>query len=390
MKILVICDRDWTHPQGGGAGINLRKQVDYWLEWGHQVDILTVSYDGAKASELHDGLRIERHGSTFTVYFAIASRLMRGAAKSADVVLEVVNGVPWMSHFITGKPTVAMVHHVCQQQYDLEFRGIPRYFGKFLEGRLMPFAYRNIRFITVSESSKQDLVRLGISAEHVSVVHNGTDHAVEPPFDKYEESILQGDLSFKSPDPTLVYLGRLKRYKRIDVLLELLAPLLRARKRLRLLVLGQGDDQHRLEALSKSLGIDAQIRFEGFVDEHTKMELLASAWLAVTASDVEGWGIATMEAAAMGCPTVALSSSGIQEAVVSDETGFVCTDTAEFMARCAQLLDDEVLRSAMAQDAARRALSFTWKDSARKTLDILTKEIDAHRGRSSESVGSSL
>lgn len=371
MKILVICDRDWTHPQGGGAGINLQKQVAHWLDWGHEVDILTVSYVGGKPYESHGRLRIERRGSTFTVYIAVAARLVRGAAREADVVMEVVNGVPWMSYFITRKPTVAMVHHVCQQQYDLEFRGLPRRLGKFLEARLMPYAYRSLRFITVSETSKRDLVDLGIPPDHIAIVHNGTDHATEPPFDKYEEAITRGDLSFKSPDPTLVYLGRLKRYKRIDVLLELLAPLLRARPSLRLVVLGDGDDRRRLESLCGSLGIADRVRFTGFVDEHTKMELLASAWIAVTASDVEGWGISTMEAAAMGCPTVALSSSGITEAVVSEKTGFVCTDSTEFIDRCARLVDDEGLRSAMARHAALRALSFTWEDAAAKTLDVL-------------------
>ncbi len=375
MRILVICDRDWTHPQGGGAGINLRKQVEYWLDWGHEVDILTVSYPGALELEAHDGLRIERRGSNLTVYFAVAARLVRGVARDADVVMEVVNGVPWMSRFITKKPTVAMVHHVCQRQYDLEYRGIPRRFGKFLEKRVMPMAYRNTRFITVSETSKQDLVDLGIDPRNIVIVHNGTDHATEPPFDNYEKSILRGDLSFKSARPTFVYLGRLKRYKRVDVLLKLLAPLLKVRSDAGLIVIGDGDDRKRLEGVAASLSIAEQVRFTGFVDDHTKMDLLASAWVAVTASDIEGWGISTMEAAAMGCPTVALGASGIQEAVVSNKTGFVCADEVEFVERCRNLIDDEQLRCEMAREAAQRALSFTWEDTARKTLQVLQEAV---------------
>ncbi len=371
MRILVVCDRDWTHPQGGGAGMNLQKQVKYWLAWGHQVRIVTVSYPGAETRSVEDGLWIDRRGSTFTVYFATALRLLRREYKDADVVMEVVNGVPWMTRFLTGKPTVAMVHHVCQQQYELEFSGLPRYLGKFLEARVMPLAYRNIPFITVSETSRQDLVRLGIPPDHITVVHNGTDHAVEPPFDQFQRALLSGDLSFKSAVPTLVYLGRLKRYKRVDTLLHLLSPLLRSRKHLRLKVVGDGDDRPRLERLTSSLGVSDAVRFTGFVDEETKMRLLAEAWVAVTASDVEGWGISTMEAAAMGCPTVALTSSGIQEAVVSEQTGFVCADPVTFVDRCARLLDDAGLRKKMAVAAARRALSFSWEDAARKTLGIL-------------------
>ncbi|MER3395477.1 MAG: hypothetical protein C4318_06175 [Acidimicrobiia bacterium] len=390
MRILVICDRDWAHPQGGGAGINLRKQVEYWIEWGHRVDILTVSYPGAVQTETSDRLRIKRLGSKYTVYFAVAAQLIQGAARQADVVLEVVNGVPWMSKLVTRKPTVVMVHHVCQQQYEMEFKGVARVFGKFLEAKVMPAAYRHLPFLTVSETSKRELVQLGIPEAHIEVVHNGTDHAVEPPFDKYEAAILEGNIDFKSEIPTLVYLGRLKRYKRVDLLLELLSPLLRARSSLRLMVVGDGDDKCRLQSLVRQLGVERQVSFTGFVDNHTKLELLASAWIAVTASDIEGWGISTMEAAAMGCPTVALGKSGLQESVISERTGFVCTSRTEFMERCVRLLDDMHLRRAMAQAAARRALSFTWGDAAKKTLDVLTRASAGRLHGSSESLGSSL
>jgi glycosyltransferase involved in cell wall biosynthesis len=373
MNILVICDRDWTHPQAGGAGMNLRRQTEYWLEWGHAVTIATVSYPGASAHEDHSPLRIYRMGTTHTVYLHIARALWRGLGRDADVVMEVVNGVPWVSRWFTRRPTAVMVHHVCQQQYDFEFAWPISSIGKALEGQVMPLLYRGLEFITVSETSKADLESLGISPDRITVVHNGADHAFEAPFDTVHRAAISGDLSFKSEHPSLVYLGRLKRYKRVDELIRLLVPLLRARPTARLRIVGDGDFRQELERLAATLGVAESVEFFGHVDEKTKMEILASSWLAVTASDVEGWSISTMEAAAVGCPTVALSTSGIRESVIDNETGFVCSDPVHFQQSCAIVLDDIDLRRRLASGAARRAEAFTWEQAAKDTLAVLER-----------------
>lgn len=382
MKILVICDRDWTHPQGGGAGMNLRHQIGFWRAWGHTVEIFTVAHPGAPRHHREPDLTIHRRGSTHTVYFWAAAALLRGLGSDADVILEVVNGVPWMSKFLARKPTVVMIHHVCQQQYDLEYPPPISTLGKLLEARLMPAAYRTLQFLTVSETSKRRLWELGVPKEHIAVVHNGVDHAIRPPFDEYHRAALRGDLSFKSVAPTLVYLGRLKKYKRVDELLRLVAPLLEVRPEARFYLIGDGDRRQELESLALSLGVGEQVVFFGHVDEDQKMRLLSEAWLAVTASNVEGWSISSMEAAVVGCPTVALSDSGVGEAVIDGETGYVCADPCRFWRTCSAVLDHRDLRERLAAKGAERAASFTWEEAARRTLEVLIRTLstEPHSG----------
>ena len=66
--ILVLADRDWTHPQGGGTGVNLLGHVSRWLAWGHRVSIVACGYPGARAEERLGPLTIRRLGGRSTVF----------------------------------------------------------------------------------------------------------------------------------------------------------------------------------------------------------------------------------------------------------------------------------------------------------------------------------
>src|SRR3712207_7977256 len=69
LHILVLTDRDWTHPQGGGTGTNLFGQVARWLEWGHEVTVVAGDYPGAAPVEqLAPGLTVHRMGTRMTVF----------------------------------------------------------------------------------------------------------------------------------------------------------------------------------------------------------------------------------------------------------------------------------------------------------------------------------
>src|SRR5262249_33503780 len=92
--ILLLTDRRWTPPPGGGTGANLFGQVAYWLEWGHQVTVVAGTYEGAKPVERPaPGLELHHMGTRRTVFPRAAWSVSRGLARDADVALEVVNGI---------------------------------------------------------------------------------------------------------------------------------------------------------------------------------------------------------------------------------------------------------------------------------------------------------
>ena len=127
--ILVLTDRDWTHPQGGGTGTNLYGQIARWVAWGHRVTVIAGDYPGAKSvEELAPNLVVHRMGTRLTVFPRAAWATLRGVGKDADVVLEVVNGIAFFTPlwpWLRTKPRVALVHHVHQDHYVHEL-GTPR------------------------------------------------------------------------------------------------------------------------------------------------------------------------------------------------------------------------------------------------------------------------
>jgi hypothetical protein len=68
VHILVLTDRDWTHPQGGGTGTNLFGQVSRWLAWGHRVSVIACAYPGCQAREDLGALTVHRVGGRSTVF----------------------------------------------------------------------------------------------------------------------------------------------------------------------------------------------------------------------------------------------------------------------------------------------------------------------------------
>src|SRR3954453_4580267 len=96
--ILLLTDRDWTHPQGGGTGANLFGQVAYWLEWGHQVTVVAGTYDEAERVDgPAPGVEGHQMGTRRTVFPRAAWSVARGLARYADVVLEVINGITFLT-----------------------------------------------------------------------------------------------------------------------------------------------------------------------------------------------------------------------------------------------------------------------------------------------------
>src|SRR4051812_21478833 len=87
LHVLILCDRDWTHPQGGGSGANLLGQSSRWLKWGNRVSVIACAYPGGAAYERpHERLEIHRFGTRSTVFPRAIWRQWRRLVPDADVV----------------------------------------------------------------------------------------------------------------------------------------------------------------------------------------------------------------------------------------------------------------------------------------------------------------
>src|SRR5213075_3031546 len=140
-----------------------------------------------------------------------------------------------------------------------------------LERVPLRFLYRGTDVLTISEAAREDLMALGVPRERIHVAYLG----VEP--DRFHDGR-------RSPEPTLLYLGRLKQYKRIETTLDVLEGVPGAT----LDIAGDGDHRPALEAEVERRGLADRVRFHGFVSEDEKIELYRRAWVALTASSAEG------------------------------------------------------------------------------------------------------
>ena len=360
MHILILSDRDWTHPQGGGTGTNLFAQVSRWIAWGHRVSVIACSYPGAAPLERHGDLTIHRVGGRSTVFPRAILRQWRGLVPDADVVLEVVNGITFLTPLWLRTPRLTLVHHIHRDHYVREMGRAGRVAAFLLETLPLRLLYRRSRFLTISHASARDIAAHGIRPERIEVGYIGVELDAFAP-----------DPSARAAVPTVLYLGRLKRYKRIEVLLDALVSTPEAV----LDIAGDGDHRPALERAIAARGLSDRVRMHGHVSEDEKRRLYQQAWVNVTASSAEGWALSVMEAAACGTPTAALAVGGLPESVEDGRTGLLARSPSELAERIQLILRDPELRDSLGAAALERARAFTWDATARRTLEVLSAQV---------------
>jgi glycosyltransferase involved in cell wall biosynthesis len=219
--------------------------------------------------------------------------------------------------------------------------------------------YRGVPVETVSESTAADLVRRGFDRSLIEVIPNGVDidtFSPDPDLPRFEE-------------PTLLYLGRLKRYKRIDLILQAVARLRDTGISLRAIIAGQGDHADALRRLRDELRLADHVEMPGFVDPAEKVRLMRRAWMHVLTSPKEGWGITNLEAAACGTPTVASDSPGLRDSVVHEKTGLLVPhgDVAALATALRRMIEDAPLRERLGRGAREFAIGYSWDRAAERT-----------------------
>jgi glycosyltransferase involved in cell wall biosynthesis len=302
-------------------------------------------------------LTVHRAGNRATVFPRAFLTVMRGIGRDADVVVEVINGITFLTPLWLRKPRVAMVHHVHRELFIGEF-GLAGHLVYWLAERLpLMLLYRRTPFMTISNSARDDLVRDGIPRDHITVEYLGVDG------EKYARGT-------RSERPRLIFVGRLKAYKNVEAIFDVLEAI----PGLSLDVVGEGDHRPDLEREVARRGLSDRVVMHGYVDERRKAELYGQAWINMTASQSEGWSLTVMEAALCGTPSIALAIGGLPESIVDGTTGLLAKDTAGLIAQTRRLLDDRGLRESLGDAAERRARKFTWDSSARSYLSVMHRQ----------------
>lgn len=361
-RILIFNWRDTKHTFAGGAEVYIHELAKRWVREGHFVTLFCGNDGKSARNDTVDGVYIVRRGGFYFVYlWAFVYYLLKFRGRF-DVIIDCENGIPFFTPFYAKEPVYCLLHHVHQEVFR-KYLNLPMaLLASVLENRLMPWAYRKSKFITISDSSKEGIGELGIDSTGIEIVHPGVNLKELSPGPKHER-------------PTILYLGRLKAYKSVQVLIEAFKKILERIPEARLVIAGSGEERGRLEKSALKLGISRQVEFTGKVSEGEKVRLLQEAWVFVNPSYIEGWGITTIEANACGTPVVAADVPGLRDSVNNPHCGLLVEhgNPIAFAEEITSLLQNRELRSSMGAEAVKWAKNFDWEESASRMINLLDK-----------------
>ncbi len=365
MNILIFNWRDLKHSWAGGGEIYVFELAKRWVKMGNSVTVF-CSQDkerGLPDTETNGGIKIVRKGSRYSVYLWAFWYYIRNFRNKYDFVVDVENGVPFFTPLFSRLPKISLVYHIHGKQFFYELPFPVNYLGYIVEKYLFPLLYRNTHVIAISKTTRQELKNLGFSGKNISIVYCGVNGSTK------NNNLLVN----KFTNPTLLYLGRIKAYKRVDMLLDIFSELLKEFPNLRLVIAGWGTEASYITDLVMKSHYRRKIELMGPVNEVEKKRLLQKSWVFINPSIGEGWSIAVIEANYYGTPAVAFNVPGLSESIRHGETGFLAKDKKEMVKILEKFINNKNSRDKLSKNALKWSQSFSWDKAAQKSILIMQR-----------------
>jgi glycosyltransferase involved in cell wall biosynthesis len=356
VRLLAVNWQDIGNPHAGGAEIHLHEILERLAQRGHDIALLCGGWSGAPSRSTRGGIEIHRVGTRHTFPFLARRYYIDSLARRGEhVLIEDINKVPLYTPRWGSSRVMALVPHLFGATAFQEAPA-PLAAAVWLAERPLAVMYRGVPFEAISDSTADDLAERGVPRASIRVIYPGVNS------DRFTPHV-----EARAPQPLFAYLGRLKRYKGIDIVIRAFARLSHPDARLH--IAGTGDHRQALVRLVASLDLGARVSFLGFVSEEEKLALLRRAWALAFASPKEGWGMTNLEAAACATPVIASDSPGIRESVVNGETGLLVPhgDVAAMAAAMELIAGSPELVRTMGERGRRFAEGFTWDRAAVET-----------------------
>jgi glycosyltransferase involved in cell wall biosynthesis len=368
-RVSMLAWRDLDDPEAGGSEVHASTVAACWGQAGIEVTMRTSFAAGHPQISWRDGYRVIRKAGRYMVFpRAVISELM-GWHGARDGLVEIWNGMPWFSPVWASGPRIVFLHHIHAEMWQMTLPPRLAALGSTLESRVAPPLYRRTPIVTLSESSKRELVEeFKFKAKRVTVVPPGVDPRFSP-------------AGQKSPTPLVVAAGRLVPVKQFNELIDVLIRVKEHHPLLEAVIVGEGYEREDLEAQLRETGAEQWIRLAGHITDDELLDLYRKAWVIASAAAREGWGMTITEAAACGTPAVATRIAGHLDAVVHGRTGLLVDGRDDFVDALDRMLRDGELREQMSRGALDHAARFTWAATARGTLEVLAADVIRRRGR---------
>jgi len=365
-RVAMLAWRDIDDAEAGGSELHAHEVATRWAEAGIDVVIRTSSVAGKAVLVERSGYRVVRRSGRYAAFVTGPMELASGHCGTLDGLVEIWNGMPFLSPLWSRLPRVVFLHHVHGEMWSLTLPSPLAEAGALFESHIAPLVYNRSRIVTLSESSRREIVALrGIRKQRVTVVPPGIDPRFSPG-------------GRRSAHPLVVAVGRLVPVKNFRRLIEILARVHEKIPDLEAVIVGEGYERSSLEARLRELRADTYVHLPGRIGGDELVDLYRRAWVLASTSIREGWGMTVSEAAACETPAIATRIVGHSDAIDHGLTGLLAGRDDEFERHIEALLCDPMLRRRLGLAAAGRAASLTWEATAKGTLAALALEA---RGR---------
>lgn len=361
-RILILNWRDPQHPLAGGAEISLMEHAKYWKSKGAEITWFASSFKDARSEEVDsNGIQVIRKGTHYTVHFWAYIFYKVGNLSKYDIVIDCFHFIPFFTPFyMKNTKIIAMIHEVAGRIWYKNMPFLVAFVGYHLEPLFFK-PYKRCRFITVSESTKNELEIVGIENDNIDVIHNGVR---ECKLDKKTK---------KEKNPTIIFLGRISKDKGID---DALNAFLMIREQIadsRLWVVGKEESQGIFDTLKKKyIQLDGFIKYWGYVDSKRKFNLLRKSWVLIHPSVKEGWGLTVIEAATQGTPTVAYNVEGLRDSIQDKHTGILTEPNASALADAViNIINNEKKLANLSRNTQDYSKQFNWKKSGAQSWRLI-------------------
>jgi glycosyltransferase involved in cell wall biosynthesis len=369
-RVDVVAWRDLDDPEAGGSELHAHEVLSRWAAAGVDVRLWTSRVDGLSRAVERAGYRSYRRAGRYAVFAATAFDALTRRLGNGDGIVEIWNGMPFFSPlWALGTPRITFLHHVHGEMWRMVLPERLARVGETIEQVVAPPFYRRGRIVTLSESSKREIVeQLGFRADRVSVAPPGIDPRFSP----------RGP---KAPDPLLVTVGRLVPVKRFDWFIDAMAKLRAEHPQLQAVVVGEGYERPALEARVRAVGAGDWLTLPGRLCDADLLELYRRAWLVVSTSSHEGWGMTITEAGACGTPAVATRIAGHEDAVDDGRSGILVDTMEDVVTAAGSIISEGDLRQKMSNGAIEVARRYSWEQTALATFRALADQTHAQARR---------
>ncbi len=364
MKILWFTWKDRKNPTSGGAELLNEELAKRLVQERHEVIFIVAGFPGAKKQEIIDGFHVVRVGNRWTVYFEAYRYFKKYLNGWANLVIEEVNTIPFLTQLYIRQKKVLIVYQLCREIWFYQIFFPLNTIGYFLEPVYLWLLRKN-KVITISKSTKNDLATYRFKPHSIFIIPVGIE--LEPITD------LQNVKKYSRF--TVLSLGTIREMKRTHHQIKAFELAKKKIPELKLKIAGDSDNRYGkkfLKMIENSPNKD-DIEYLGKITNEKKTELLQKCHVLLVSPVKEGWGLIVTEAASQGSPAIGYKIDGLRDSIQNNKTGLICEENnpRNLAANIVKLYRNKALYKKLQINAWQWSKEMTFDRSYQEFLKII-------------------